>query len=196
MSTTIDYRREAFYWDRSSKNTDYVDREILVLSEIGSSNCYDSQTNRRTRDWEIFAFSSAYSVYGEVARHAASASGGMLVLTRMGTWSPKDYAADLVKVIRAYDRAIKAAPPIEKAFERFLISAELRITKKLEGRDLERVTAFLKKYSLELKERDNYGTPIQAVGLHISNAETLTDVHMFNRGNSTHVSYNISQKGA
>lgn len=195
MSTTIDYRREAFYFDRTSQNSSYVDREVLVLTEIGSSNCYD-MNNRRARDWQIFAYGSAYGVYGEVARHAAAASGGMLVIGRMGNWS-QDYAQDISKVIKAYDKAIKAAAPITAVFERFTIRAEIRITGELEKYTQERLERLAEKRSLVIQEKQGYyGNKFQAADMNITTEEALGDVHRFHNGTNITVVYSITEKGA
>ncbi len=56
MSTSIDYQRKAFF-----EVDKYGDRVITVLAEIGSSNCFESQTGRRARDWYVNFHGAQYS---------------------------------------------------------------------------------------------------------------------------------------
>ncbi len=120
MSTSIDYQRKAFF-----EVDKYGDRVITVLAEIGSSNCFESQTGRRARDWYVNFHGAQYSVYGRIANYAGAAAGGMLVIGRMGTWRRADYLGNIKRVLRAYDEAIKNARPIEEAdpYEKEMIRA-------------------------------------------------------------------------
>jgi hypothetical protein len=109
MSTEIDYQRKAYHYQDK-----YGDRCYVVLSERGSSNCYELDHKKRARNWYVWREGPAYHVYGEIARYAGSASGGMLAIGRMGNRSG-NYLADIQKVLKAYDKALQASKPIEDA---------------------------------------------------------------------------------
>lgn len=109
MSTRIDYKRRAYF----SNDAVYGDRHITVIVEAGDNNCYEIGSGRRARSEYVIFDGSEYSVYGEVSRYAASAAGGMLVIARMGTWKSGAYLQNINRVLRAYDKAIKNAKPIE-----------------------------------------------------------------------------------
>lgn len=190
MSTTIDYRREAF----TMTDPKFNDQKVLVLTEMGASNCFDSN-NRRARNWQIFAFNSAYSVYGQVAEYAGSASGGMLTMNSMSRRECSDYAGAIYKVIRAYDKAIKAAAPIEKVFESFMISADLQIKGEPEKRDKEQIEEFLKTHALTPRYEQYYGETIQRAGLCVNDIETLSSIHALRNKKAISVIYRISKKG-
>lgn len=194
MSTTIDYRREAFYFDKPYPGQTYTDRQILVLTEMGASNCYD-MNNRRARDWQILAFNSAYSVYREVAEHAGTASGGMLAMNRMSDRMCGDYAGAIFKVIRAYDKVIKAATPIEKVFDCFKIFADLQICGEMEAQDAGQLAEFLKLHSLTPRYEQYYGEQIQRAGLCINDAATLAAVYSLRGKKGLCIVYRITKKG-
>ena len=126
MSTSLDYRRKAYSYD---------DKGVLcfvVLHEAGSSNCFESRTGRRARDWYVLADGSSYEVYGRITRYAAMAIGGMLKLNNMGGSWTSDFR-DALKIMRAYDKALKAALPIEQASSEDKALIEAHRTKKLQA---------------------------------------------------------------
>lgn len=108
MSTNINYRREAYTWKDK-----YGDSCYVILTEQGSSNVWEIGNRRRARDWYVTMSGAAYSVYGAVARYCASASGGMLIF--LGYRGNGNYMTQILAGMRAYDRAIKSAQPIELA---------------------------------------------------------------------------------
>ena len=110
MSSTIDYQRVAYRYEDKGEPC------FIVLHEAGSSNCFESRTGRRARSWYVLADGWSYSVHGKIVRYASSACGGMLRLNSMGGAYHSDFS-DVLRFIRAYDKAIKNAQPIESATE-------------------------------------------------------------------------------
>ena len=125
MSTSLDYRRKAYTYDDRGE-TSYV-----VLHEAGSSNCFESRTGRRARDWYVLADGWKYEVYGKITRYASSAIGGMLKLNNMGGGWTSDFR-DALKIMRAYDRALKEALPIAQASSDDMKIIEAHRAKKLQ----------------------------------------------------------------
>ena len=108
MSSTIDYQRKAYTW----KDEKFGNPYYIVLHETGASNVCDAQTGRRSRDWRVLVEGPQYQVCREIAEYAGHSAGGMLRLNRMGAWS-SDFT-DVLRFIRAYDKTLKNALPIEK----------------------------------------------------------------------------------
>lgn len=107
MSSTIDYQRKAY-----SYTDQYGSVAYIVLHETGSNNCYDMD-GKRSRSWRVLADGSHYQVTREICEYAGHSAGGMLRLNRMGPWTC-DFKTPL-RFIRAYDKVLKAALPIEQA---------------------------------------------------------------------------------
>lgn len=103
MSYEISYRRQAFVLPAAKAG--YWDDICFLLEEGGSNNCYECDSNRRSRNWECLAAGAQYHCMHEVVTTAAACCGGSLVLNgRRGT-KPEAY-------IRAWRNAISEALPL------------------------------------------------------------------------------------
>lgn len=78
MSSDIVYRIKAIKLPKEL-TSDYDDHYI-VCEEAGSSNCWETQRNRRARSWQVSAIGMHYRVIEACCERAGSCEGGMLKL--------------------------------------------------------------------------------------------------------------------
>lgn len=109
MSSEIDYQRKAY-----SYKDQYGDMSYVVLHETGSSNCFDL-SGKRSRSWRVLVEGSEYQVTRKICEYAGHSAGGLLRLNQMSRWH-SDFT-DPLRFIRAYNKALKSALPIEQVKE-------------------------------------------------------------------------------
>ncbi len=105
MSYEISYRRQAFILPAAYSG--HYDDTAFLIEEAGSSNCYEMDSNRRSRAWGCLAAGPVYSCLAAVTRTASDCCSGCLVLNgRRGT-TPEAY-------IKAWRKAIAEAAPLTR----------------------------------------------------------------------------------
>ena len=78
MSYEIIYGLEAVKFTVEEIASRFGDDKYILIWQAGSSNCYETKTGRRSRDWSVAAVGSRWDVMGTMVKVAASCEGGML----------------------------------------------------------------------------------------------------------------------
>ena len=171
MSYSIDYQRKAYrYKDR------YGEECFVVLVERGDNNVWESNNRRRARHWRVTAHGARWDVYQRITEYCSCIAGGSLRLVNVRRSG--DYARDIMAGIRKYDRALKAAVPLEMIFREHALRAETMVGgngKSLEKYAADKLDAYLMKYGLRLDIGSDYGKSVWKADSALTTTEHLLD---------------------
>ena len=191
MSYEIDYRQKAYFLNEDKSALS--EKDYLVLHEVGSNNCYEANSRKRSRDWDIMGFGWAYSIWHKIAEWVGITAGHCLEIKGLKHDYSKETDIDKYmditeKGLKKYYNLIKKAKPIEKIFDDFRqISIYIRLggesKKKLMQLDdikepyyKDQLKKYLTNYKLKLEEnKDWYGYKQSTVRMEIKTVKDLTE---------------------
>ncbi len=113
MSYEIEYQRIVFVKDPELPLDDW-DNKLYAFVEQGSSNCYEADTNRRSRSWSLIVAGAPYQIVREICSRAGYTEGGSLTLRGRRT-SPESY-------LKLWRKCIANAVPVTELRQRTSIT--------------------------------------------------------------------------
>src|SRR5207253_2002425 len=100
MSSELIYRMAVV--KLPAEQTGHYNDAFLWIVEMGSSNCFESRTGRRSRDWTCLSVGHGWNVMREVCMCAGDCEGGMIKYPGGRSCTPE-------KLILAYRNAARNA---------------------------------------------------------------------------------------